>query len=236
MTNESDTPLEPEPAETVEHPTICLHDFGDVTLLIGPDEDPQPVLVSISTLRLASPVWKAMFETRWVESEASEIPLPDDDVDAMLLVLRIAHLRFHELPKTLEYKALFNLAVVCDKYDLVHLVRPFLDLWSWAKPYFYTAGQSNSFDPSWLFVAWTFGYTESFRSLAKHISLEATLNYDPVTLVPDRNQVLMPTGGVVLEREMPPGIIGTSIPQSLILPEASLRVLFSRLDNSFTSL
>jgi hypothetical protein len=124
-------PTSADGAEKVERPTIVMHDFGDVTLLIGPEENEQPVLASIATLRLASPVWKAMFGTRWAECEASEIPLPDDDVDAMILVLRIAHLRFHELPgeRRLSSKALLNLSIVCDKYDLVRLVRPFLDLY-----------------------------------------------------------------------------------------------------------
>jgi hypothetical protein len=97
-----------------------------------------------------------MFEARWAESEASEIALRDDDMDAMLLVLRIAHLRFHDLPKKLEFGPLLNLAVVCDKYDLVRMVRPFLDLHGWAKPHDYHQGKS--WYPSWLFVAWTFGY------------------------------------------------------------------------------
>jgi hypothetical protein len=52
----------------------------------------------------------------------------------MLLVLRIAHLQFKEIPQGngLTIDALLSLAVVCDKYDLVSMVRPFLDLHCWA--------------------------------------------------------------------------------------------------------
>jgi len=52
----------------------------------------------------------------------------------MLIVLCVPHLRFHELPKKngLTRDALLALAVVCDQYDIVPLVRPFLDLYGWA--------------------------------------------------------------------------------------------------------
>ena len=116
--------------------TIQLYDGGDVVLQIGPEEQPQPVLVSKLAIALASPVWKAMFERQqWAESTADEIPFPEDDIEAMLIVLRIAHLRFQELPGKhgLSLQAMLNLAVVCDKYDLVKVVRPFLDLHRWTE-------------------------------------------------------------------------------------------------------
>jgi hypothetical protein len=41
---------------------IVLTDYGDMTLLIGDDEESQqPVLVSKVSMSHASPVWKAMF-------------------------------------------------------------------------------------------------------------------------------------------------------------------------------
>ncbi|KAF2005103.1 hypothetical protein P154DRAFT_571317 [Amniculicola lignicola CBS 123094] len=83
--------------ERVVRSTITLHDHGDVTLLIGTGEEQQPVFVSKGTMQLASPIWRAMFDGPWSENQADMIPFPDDDVDAMLLVLRIAHLRFHEI-------------------------------------------------------------------------------------------------------------------------------------------
>jgi hypothetical protein len=150
---------------------IVLHDGGDAILVIGSDTaSQQPVMISKTTMTMASPVWKAMFERHWRENEATEIPLPDDDVEAMLLVLRIAHLRFHELPKknALTLDALLNLAVICDKYDLVKIVRPFLDLHGWASCYIPNIGYGIVSDPCWLFIAWTFGYKDSFEQLATY--------------------------------------------------------------------
>jgi hypothetical protein len=151
--------------------TIVLHDGGDAILIIGSDTaSQQPVLVSKTAMIMASPVWKAMFERHWKENESTEIPLPDDDVEAMLLVLRIAHLRFHELPRTfgLSMDALLKLAVVCDKYDLVKLVRPFLNLHNWASCYLPDVTSGRNCSPSWFFIAWTFGYKDSFEMLATY--------------------------------------------------------------------
>ena len=67
---------------------------GDVTLVVGKRHGvQQSIRIFISAMSLASPVWKATFRRVWVEQDASEISLPGDNVDAMLLVLRIAHLR-----------------------------------------------------------------------------------------------------------------------------------------------
>jgi hypothetical protein len=44
-----------------------------------------------------SPVWRAMFSGQWIYSGFQEMRLPDDDIESMLLILRIAHIRFDEL-------------------------------------------------------------------------------------------------------------------------------------------
>jgi hypothetical protein len=96
-------PISTGGTDTIKLPTIELHDFGDVTPLIRPEENSQPVLVSIATLHLASTVWKVMFEPYWAEGKASGIPFPDDDVDVVLLVLRIAHFRIKVIFKNLSF-------------------------------------------------------------------------------------------------------------------------------------
>lgn len=53
-----------------------------------------------------------------------EMELPEDDADALLYVLRIAHLQFRRIPATLEFVDLLNVAIICDKYDTVEIVRP----------------------------------------------------------------------------------------------------------------
>lgn len=194
------------PADTSgRQQTIVLHDDGDVTLVVGKAGGvQQPIQASKTTMSLASPVWKAMFSRVWAEHAASEILLPDDDVSATLTVLRIAHLQFQDLPKKGDFSptSLLNLAVICDKYDLVRIVRPFLDLHGWASPWFSSNTDVASF-PQLLFSAWTFGYSQSFESMAKDVLDRLIVTFSGAPMI----------GGATLPEPMPPGLLGKSLPQ-----------------------
>jgi hypothetical protein len=199
------TPDTPPCHDTHLQTTIVLHDKGDAKLLVGPGDSPQPILVSKTAMSMASPVWKAMFDRqRWTESSATEIPFPDDDVDAMLIVLRIAHLRFRELPakKPIKLEDLLQLAVVCDKYDAVQSVRPFLDLHHWTHDLVPNVETQINCHPSWLFIAWTFGYKDTFASLAKHLVSTLALDSDQVVATYGNPPQAFPD-------DVPPGLLGT---------------------------
>jgi hypothetical protein len=83
------------------------------------------LLVCRRIVSQASPVWRAtLTRSVWQESATSRIPLPDDDPEAMLVLLQIAHLHFHLVPEQVDRRTLYNLAILCDKYDCVELTRP----------------------------------------------------------------------------------------------------------------
>lgn len=184
----------------VLQPTISMLDSFDVTLLLGPEK--QPVRASTMVLGLASRVWKSMFGGHWKESRQQEVEFPEDDVGAMLIVLRIAHLRFEGLPEVLElsFTELFNLAIVCDKYEVARLARPLVDSRLWKIPYMYPDYAEECY-PGWLFIAWTFGYTESFVAFASRLVCEVEVREGGVYLKDDNRDLLQDT-------HMPPGIIG----------------------------
>ena len=142
-----------------------------------------------------------MFEPqRWAESTANEISFPDDDAEAMLIVLRIAHLRFQELPGIhgLPFETLFNLAVTCDKYDTIKLVRPFLESRGWTRPH--NTNVLESWDPSWLFVALKFGYISSFEHGAKYLIRNISLSSNGIARLSN--------GKTVFRDELPLGCLG----------------------------
>jgi hypothetical protein len=185
-----------------------LHDGGDAVLLIGSEGSPQAVVASKTVMSLASPVWKAMFDRRkWAESTATEIPFPDDDIDAMLIVLRIAHLRFQEIPSKngLSLEDLFQVAIICDKYDTVGLVRPFMDLHCWTENLIPNVESRTKCDPSWSFIAWTFGYDTSFDALARHLALTVSLDPD--------DQPHLENNSEINPDELPSDILGKTHPR-----------------------
>ncbi|CAG8958567.1 hypothetical protein HYFRA_00009884 [Hymenoscyphus fraxineus] len=172
--------------------------------------------VSSTAMCLASPVWKkfikppfgrlgpARTETVGIESfkaaalgnqgsqatAGPQLDFQDDDSEALLLLLRIAHFQFVAIPSTLPYKTLLSMAVLVDQYDCVELVHPWVRLW--------LANESwESLQPdqeNWLFIAWVFGRVPVFQNLADELARR--------TYLWDRSKFLKST--------MPPLIIGTS--------------------------
>lgn len=166
--------------------TVVLDDFSDLTLVVGTEDEDgdaetgstgsvgsvQRVKVSSSVLRLASPVWKSMFNPsgHFLESTAKEVSFPDDDPTALLIVLRIAHLRFKEVPDKVSFKELVSVAVICDKYDTVSVVRPFLPRWTSSEMKI-SPGKEEL-----IFIAWTFGYKDAFTSGVQELVRKVTID------------------------------------------------------------
>ena len=157
-------------------------------------------VVSSVVLSLASPVWNAMFgpHGHFMEADTSagsrEIRLAEDDPEALLIILRIAHLQFRQLPTALDFKELLRLAIICDKYDVVGLVRPWLS--QWEEPL-----KPSAFEPGheeWLFIAWTFGDNHTYEFLADQLVSDSTSN--------EVGQCFHL--GKLLGDNMPPGSIG----------------------------
>ncbi|KAF2804007.1 uncharacterized protein BDZ99DRAFT_452478 [Mytilinidion resinicola] len=187
--SESET-MESEDPVDVSQP-ITLANPSDLTLVVGPYG--QSIYVCRGALCLASPVWNAMLSDKWAERSEKEVEFPDDNPEALLIVLGIAHLRFKERPKVLLYRQLVELAVICDKYDTVAVIRPFLQEWIGFEEMKVGPGMEE-----WIFVAWTFGIKDKFirgvqdlvrdtsadsqgRLILKHL-YGAELNVHPVSL------------------------------------------------------
>jgi hypothetical protein len=94
----------------------------------------------------------------------------EDDGEALLVLLRITHFKFIEVPATLELETLFDVAILCDQYDCAHLVKPWLRQWlreehsPWKQP---SIGRER-----WLLVAWVFGRERLLKEVASMLVLE----------------------------------------------------------------
>lgn len=151
--------------------TINLDPTGDLTVLVDIDHEKTRLIVSSQALCLASPVWRAMLnpESGFQEATSADrtISFPDDDAQTLLLLFRICHLRFSEVPQTLDLNQLFETAVLCDKYDIVTLIRPWLS--KWQQPLLPRAGEDD--DEKWLFISWTLGDSGIFERIVKKLVL-----------------------------------------------------------------
>lgn len=163
--------------QQVEVATVHVDPSGDIKLLAQDGEKKKTFVVSSKAMCLASPVWSAMLNPKSHFKEAKpdngEISLKDDDQEALSILLDIAHLRFSKIPLSLTYELLVGVAVLCDKYDLVTLVRPWLPKW-YEK--LWDLRNGDGFE-KWLFIAWTFGDAITFERNAVRLVLEIKTRY-----------------------------------------------------------
>lgn len=107
---------------------------GDLYLTVGTDAY---VLVSSKVMSLGSPVFAAMLESNFIEGISNHqgegphaIHLPDDDGDAMVLLCKIFHLDTADLTCSRPNRHMIrSLVILCDKYDCVATLRPWVALW-----------------------------------------------------------------------------------------------------------
>jgi hypothetical protein len=172
--------------------------------------------VSSHAMALASPAWeKFVFppwsgpkETKDLEGQyvrtppVQQLDFAEDDGEALLTLLRIAHLQFKDIPVTLSYDHLLNLATLVEQYRCISIIRPWLATWlaneesEWKAP-----GHE-----CWLFIAWTLGRHEVFENLALKMVKE---------IVVDAKGVTFTSSGEPISEPLPYGILGNSTDQML---------------------
>jgi hypothetical protein len=158
---------------TVKNPFIF--DTGNVRILVTYSNEQLVGKVSSDALFLASPVWKKFLFPPWVIQNTSdvvseiaaeigmkEIDCSEDDGEALLVLLNIAHLNFAAVPSKLPYNTLFHLALLVDQYQCIKLVQP------WLKEWMINEGRESRLhgQEGWLFIAWVFGREDVFEALA----------------------------------------------------------------------
>lgn len=186
-----------------------LDPSGDLRL----STNTQDFVVSSKVMCLASPVWRAMFDPQghWARHSSGVFSFPDDDSDALLIILQIAHLQFSDLPDALLiYEHLLQLAVLCDKYNTVRLVRPWISKWqaplqAQAEECSQGGGEGYEGYETWLFIAWTFGDEAGFRKISRSLVLTST-----VTTVNGEKRIVNAQGNMVGDI-MPPGSAGAIV-------------------------
>ena len=139
------------------------------------------ILVSRKVFCLSSKAFNAMLgSSRFGESAnpilandgIQVVSLPEDDYESMRVVAHIIHLQSDLVPRNLPIQQIYNIANLCDKYDLRQCLGPWPGLW--IKPYGMTPPDGNWSE--YLLVATTFRQSELFTAVTQNLILNASLD------------------------------------------------------------
>lgn len=123
------------PPQPVSEEMVKIDSDGDVLFIVSSDKPTARLLVSSKVLSLASPVFAAMFSPRFKEGSSlnpgcpSEVPLPEDDPEAMTLLCNCLHFRTDHIPRNVDFSLLKALAILCDKYNVARAISAWNILW-----------------------------------------------------------------------------------------------------------
>lgn len=168
---------------------------GDVVLVIPTDKGKARFQINSSTLCVASSVFRAMMgrhsqfkEARVLASARAdancipyELTLEDDNQNALAVVLRIIHLKNYLVPKQVDEDQLYEVAVICDKYDVSIALMLWADRWITALVPNESASPPTVIGHKWLFISYVFARKELFHKLSKELILTATTATDDST-------------------------------------------------------
>ena len=147
---------------------ITVDPIGDLHLIAKYGLHEITFRVSSKAMSLASAVWRTMLDPagHFKESQPAhnKISIQDDDAEALLVLLLAAHLRFHEVPLRLWLEQLMNVCILCDKYDCIGLVKPWIEGWEdhCGRPELHGGHKKLP-----LLVAWSTGDEAKFEHVAR---------------------------------------------------------------------
>ncbi|GKT63359.1 nuclear pore protein [Colletotrichum tofieldiae] len=181
---------------------------GDLVLCAGQQtgEPEKSFRVCASALRRSSQVWKKMLFGPFKESKPAFgtwlVHLPDDDPDALGILLNIIHANFPLVPTTPNLAELYEVFRMANKYDMIPALKPWANAWLDVAESYATATDGRSM-AALTYVAWELGQVELHRKTMKELLLYSTVDMDGRMVTVD---------GVVLDDFDPigpPGLLGT---------------------------
>lgn len=145
------------------------------------EEDPYQgfhVRVSSKHLILASPVFKRMLQVSFKEGQQlssqghTELPLPDDNPAALLVLLNLIHGQTRKVPRAVDLWMLTELAILVDKYELLETTEIVMEHWFQGVESDIPLSFTDDLLP-WICLSWVFKKPEIFKKVTRVAQLES---------------------------------------------------------------
>ncbi|KAK2063088.1 hypothetical protein LY76DRAFT_504388 [Colletotrichum caudatum] len=199
----------PASEEGEEEEEVRVDPDGDLVLRAGRQTGlpERSFRVCANALRRSSRVWKKMLFGPFRESRPASgawlVHLPDDDPDALEIVLNIIHANFPLVPAAPGLAELYEVLQMANKYDMVPALKPWAGAWLDVAEGCAAAATDGEGMAALTYVAWELGQVELHRNMMKGLLLHSSVDKDGRMVTAD---------GVVLDDFDPigpPGLLGS---------------------------
>lgn len=194
---------------------VDIDPHGDLILDLPPSDAQHSLRVASKALCLSSSVFRAMLgpSSKFQEGvklrenaggSAAHISLDDDSYDALLIVMNAIHLQIRKMPTTVTVDLFYQIAVVCDKYDLAEILVPWVKMWT---DRFQDVAKKPGYE-RWFLISWVFRQSKIFSNVTRELMLDTKLS---------KRGLLVTSGGHFLDSGgIPDSLIG-GFSKSLVL-------------------
>ena len=139
------------------------------------------VKVSSRHLALASPVFRTMFDGGFKErvqpgNDPHKVHLPEDDYDALLILLRVIHGLNKSVPRLIVKDLFVRVIVLLDKYKMYECALVYTDLWFddlWPRH-----DETPPHLVDWIFICWALDKFSEFDKLVRLAVFECTFHFE----------------------------------------------------------
>ena len=100
------------------------------------------------------------------------VSFEDDNFETMAIIARIIHLQSNEVPSTMTFQRLYQVAIICDKYDLKRCLGPWTKIW--ATPYLDCYARQGY--EKWLFMSIVFQFDGLFKEMTRHLVINSEVS------------------------------------------------------------
>lgn len=160
-------------------PDWVLDQDGDLTLVVGTGP-PQTMKVDSRALCRSSSVFSKMLKGPFLESRprsrAWEVKLPEDDPQALLIIMDIIHNQYKHAPTEPALDVLCRILSLSSKYDMAKSLR---SMWhAWSEQARKAAGRYESLQgkEAYLFVAFELGDNHLFGDIVTRLAVRCKVN------------------------------------------------------------
>ena len=165
---------------------------GDLRLEVGPERT--AFMVDSRALARASLVWKRMLFGGFAESRPANGPwvvsFPEDEPQALRLLLAIIHADFSTFKTPSSLDELFSLTVTTNKYDISHVLKPWALDWAMKSRTFPLSGNTTlEACVLKIWISWELGRPDMFKEYVQELLLVVKVNEDG-TLVDESGKPL----------------------------------------------